>query len=140
MTYDQEKLAGAIAALDCMQAENVTAPQDAYLTQQEDGTYVIVPETEGNTLDAGKVEELLAAAVESGGTEIDLAAEDCYLKPDVYQDDGVLKAEAAIRNRYSSITITYQMGGGVTETLDKETVASWFLWTRISSHRLTVMR
>ena len=126
MTYDQEKLAGAIAALDCMQAENVTAPQDAYLTQQEDGTYVIVPETEGNTLDAGKVEELLAAAVESGGTEIDLAAEDCYLKPDVYQDDGVLKAEAAIRNRYSSITITYQMGGGVTETLDKETVASWF--------------
>lgn len=126
MTYDQEKLAGAIAALDCMQAENVTAPQDAYLTQQEDGTYVIVPETEGNTLDAGKVEELLAAAVESGGTEIDLAAEDCYLKPDVYQDDGALKAEAAIRNRYSSITITYQMGGGVTETLDKETVASWF--------------
>lgn len=126
MTYDQEKLAGAIAALDCMQAENVTAPQDAYLTQQEDGTYVIVPETEGNTLDAGKVEELLAAAVESGGTEIDLAAEDCYLKPTVYQDDGALKAEAAIRNRYSSITITYQMGGGVTETLDKETVASWF--------------
>lgn len=126
MTYDQEKLAGAIAALDCMQAENVTAPQDAYLTQQEDGTYVIVPETEGNTLDAGKVEELLEAAVESGGTEIDLAAEDCYLKPDVYQDDGALKAEAAIRNRYSSITITYQMGGGVTETLDKETVASWF--------------
>ena len=126
MTYDQEKLAGAIAALDCMQAENVTAPQDAYLTQQEDGTYVIVPETEGNTLDAEKVEELLAAAVESGGTEIDLAEEDCYLKPDVYQDDGALKAEAAIRNRYSSITITYQMGGGVTETLDKETVASWF--------------
>lgn len=126
VTYEKEKLGSAIAALDCMQPQNVTAPQDAYLTQQEDGMYVIVPETEGNTLDAQKVEELLAAAVESGETQIDLAAADCYVKPAVYADDGALKAEAAIRNRYSSITVTYQMGGGVEVTLDKGTVASWF--------------
>lgn len=126
VTYDETKLIEAAGKLNCMQADQVTAPQDAALSQQEDGTYVIVPETEGNQLDADKVNRLVKETVENGGTAINLAESDCYLKPSVYADDGALRAEAAVRNRYGSITVTYQMGGGATEVLDKATISSWF--------------
>lgn len=126
VTYDEEKLVEAAGALNCMQEDQVTAPQDAQLSQQEDGTWVIVPETEGNRLDADKVTGLLKETVKEGERTIDLAASDCYLKPAVYADDGALRAEAAVRNRYGSITVTYQMGGDATEVLDKATISSWF--------------
>lgn len=126
MTYDEELLETALASLACMQKENVTAPKNAKLKQQEDGTYVIEPETVGNKLSKKKVRALLKEAIESGISTVDLEKEECYKLPKVYQDDPALRAEAAVRNRYSSITVTYDMGGGVTETLDKATIASWF--------------
>lgn len=126
MTYDGEMLETALTSLACMQKENVTASKNAKIKQQEDGTYVIEPETVGNKLSKKKVRTLLTEAVESGVSTVDLEKEACYKLPKVYQDDPALRAEAAIRNRYSSITVTYDMGGGVTETLDKATIASWF--------------
>ena len=126
MTYDEELLETALVSLACMQKENVTAPKNAKVRQQEDGTYVIEPETVGNKLSKKKVRALLKEAIESGISTVDLEKEECYKLPKVYQDDPALRAEAAVRNRYSSITVTYDMGGGVTETLDKATIASWF--------------
>lgn len=126
MTYDEEKLDTALSSLACMQEENVTAPKNAKVKQQQDGTYVIEPETVGNKLSKKKVRNLLKEAIEGGVKSVDLEKEECYKLPKVYQDDPTLRAEAAVRNRYSSITVTYEMGGGVTETLDKATIASWF--------------
>lgn len=125
-TYDDELLETALSSLACMQKENVTAPKDAEVRQQEDGTYAIEPETVGNKLSKKKVTALLKEAIGSGISSVDLEKEECYKLPKVYQDDPDLRAEAAVRNRYSSITVTYDMGGGVTETLDKATIASWF--------------
>lgn len=126
MTYDETKLEEAVKRLNCMQADQVTPPQDAALTQDADGKYVITPEVEGNQLDEEKTLNLVKAAISEGRSEVSLEEGDCYIKPAVYSDDGALRAEAAIRNRYSSITVTYSMGGGVTETLEPETIASWF--------------
>lgn len=126
MTYDEEKLETALSSLACMQEENVTAPKNAKVKQQQDGTYVIEPETVGNKLSKKKVRNLLEEAIEGGVKSVDLEKEECYKLPKVYQDDPTLRAEAAVRNRYSSITVTYEMGGGVTETLDKAMIASWF--------------
>ena len=126
MTYDEAKLSEAVSNLACMQEENETSPQDAHLSKAEDGTYVITPEVEGNLLNEQKVEEVLKGAVENGEASVDLASADCYEKPSVYADDAKLKAEAAVMNRYSSITVTYHMGGDMTEVLDSATIASWF--------------
>lgn len=90
------------------------------------GQYVIIPEEEGNTLDIQKVDKALQEAVESGYTEVDLDASGCYATPAVRATDGSLKAQAAIMNKYSSVTVTYDMGGGVTEVLDAATTAGWF--------------
>ena len=100
---------------------------------------MIVPETEGNTLDAGKVEELLAAAVESGGTEIDLAAEDCYLKPTSIR----MTERSKLRLPYATATVRspsrIRWAEESRRRLIKRRWLPGFLWTRISSHRLTVI-
>lgn len=124
-TYDKALLEQAVDRLACISGEQVMAPKDAYLTRQEDGTYVIVPEVEGNQLNRDKVVEVLEGAVDQNQETVNLAESQCYLTPSVYADDGALRAEAAVMNQYSNLTVTYQMGGGVTVTLDKETTSSW---------------
>lgn len=124
-TYDRTLLEQAVDSLSCMQADQVTAPQDAYLARQEDGTYGIVPEVEGNQLNRDKVIETLEAAIDQNQETVNLSESGCYLTPSVHADDGALRAEAAVMNQYSNITVTYQMGGDVTVTLDKETTSSW---------------
>ncbi len=125
VTYDKELLAQAVKNLNCMREDQTMAPSDARVEKQEN-TYVIVPEVEGNRLDEEKVIKALTQAVDSGETAVDLEASSCYLEPQIRSGDGSLRAEAAVMNRYSSITVTYQMGGGITEVLDSDTVASWF--------------
>lgn len=124
-SYDKALLQHTEAKLACLQKDAMTAPEDAKLTVQ-DGQYVIVPEVEGNTLDPQKVDAVLQKAVEAGDTEVNLADEGCYVAPAVRASDGNLKAQAAIMNKYSSVTVTYDMGGGVTEVLDAATTAGWF--------------
>ncbi len=124
-TYDETLLEQAADSLSCMQADQVTAPKDAYLTRQEDGSYGIVPEVEGNQLNRDKLMDTLKSAIDQNQESVDLEESGCYLKPSVYSDDGALRAEAAVMNQYSNITVTYLMGGDVTVTLDKETTSGW---------------
>jgi lipoprotein-anchoring transpeptidase ErfK/SrfK len=124
--YDEEKLAQAAEQLSCMQSDQVTPPADAYVSRQEDGTFVVVPETEGDQLDADKTFSLLKDAVENSSRAVNLELSECYVEPAIRSDNFNLQAEAAMRNRYSQITVTYAMGGDVTVTLDPETVYSWF--------------
>lgn len=124
--YDETKLAEAVEALDCMQADNTTAPQDASVQQQDDGSFAVVPEVAGNQLDKEKAVALVKDTVDKGGRAANFDLSGCYVEPKVLSDDADLQAEAALRNKYSSITITYQMGGDVTVTLEPATVYSWF--------------
>ena len=126
MTYDETLLTEVISGLSGIQEDTVTAPEDAYVERQEDGTYTIVSEVEGNQLNREKVTALLKEAVENTTEQVDLEAAGCYEEPSVRSDNAELKAEAAIMNRYSSMTITYQMGGEVTETLDWTVISEWF--------------
>ena len=127
-SYDKALLQHVEAKLDCLKTDEMTAPKDAHLALQA-GQYVIIPEEEGNTLDIQKVDKALQEAVESGYTEVDLDASGCYATPAVRATDGSLKAQAAIMNKYSSVTVTYDMGGGVTEVLDAATTAGRFSLT-----------
>lgn len=129
VAWDEELLADTVKNLNCMRGEDITPPQDAYLAQHEDGTFMVVPEVQGNQLDAAKAESLVLEAVKNGEKSVDFQTSDCYLKPEIYATNENLLAEVSIRNRYHSITVTYQMGGGVTETLDSDTIYSWFSLT-----------
>ena len=85
----------------------------------------MMPEIMGNTLQVEKVFELLKDAARTGEREVDLEAEGCYQNPSIYGDDEELNEKAAALNRYASMTVTYQMGGDVTEVLDSGTITGW---------------
>ena len=124
-TYDEKKLTGVLDDMSCFQQENIVAPEDAYLEEQ-DGEYVIVPEVEGNTLDRTKVESAVKDAIENGKTEINLEELGCYEKPSVLQDDAGLIAERDAKNQLLKVDITYDFGDR-SETVDGSVVKDWLI-------------
>ena len=70
--YNKTKLQEQLKSLNCAQAENQTAPENAYVAFQ-DGQFVIVPETEGSKLNIKQAYQVLDAAVESGQTSVNFA-------------------------------------------------------------------
>ncbi len=124
-TYDSEKLAEIIAALDCMDTANQTAPADAYLTYDADaGRMVVVEEIQGDLVDTEKAAAAIEAAVSSFLTELDLEQSGCYAAPEITADDETLNAQAQALNPYVSVVITYEMGKD-TVTLDGAAIQDW---------------
>ena len=77
--YDDILLNRNMSLLDCMQKERNVAPVDAVIQEAEDGTFVIIPGSEGSMLDQSKVKKLLVDAVTTGGTVLDLEEKDAYI-------------------------------------------------------------
>ncbi|MCD8022111.1 MAG: L,D-transpeptidase/peptidoglycan binding protein, partial [Lachnospiraceae bacterium] len=126
VTWDAEKLSAAVSALSMMQAEQMTAPQNAYVTLLEDGTYGIVAETEGTELDMEKVLEALNTAVSSGRKSLNLETAACYTTAEITSDSESLITQMSLYNQYASMVINYYMSGDVVVTLDSDTFMDWF--------------
>lgn len=122
--YDAATLQQVIDGLSFLQAENMIAPQDAYLQQNEQGVYELVPEVIGSQLDYDKTVGVIISAVENGKTEISLDDEGCYVRPTVYSDDETLNKKMEQYNTYLSSKITYDFGGR-TEVIDGNTILTW---------------
>ena len=123
--FEEERLRQSMLDLNCFDPEQVTAPADAEIVRQE-GRFLSGDAGDyGNTLQEEKVFELLKDAARTGEREVDLEAEGCYQNPSIYGDDEELNEKAAALNRYASMTVTYQMGGDVTEVLDSGTITGW---------------
>lgn len=124
-TYDTVMLRQAMDDMSCFQEENIVAPQDAYLTEQ-DGQLVIIPEVDGNTLDRNKVETEIKMAIDAGKTEINLVDLDCYLKPTILQDNEKLVSERDGKNQLLKVNLTYDFGDR-TEVVNGELIKDWII-------------
>lgn len=122
-TYDEDKLTQAVYALRCMQQQNVIMPQDAFIKETDAG-YEIVPEVEGCRVNGEKLCQLVAAAVSTGTTALDLELSDCYEKPQVYQDDPNLIKNCSQMNELTDVVITYDFGDRA-ETVDRDVIKNW---------------
>ena len=67
--YNKTRLQEQLKSLNCAQAENQTAPENAYVAFK-DGQFVIVPETEGSKLNIKQAYQVLDAAVAAGQTSV----------------------------------------------------------------------
>ena len=123
--YDKEKLAQAVRQLDCMQEENNIPPADAYIKETAAG-FEIVPETEGTTLKRKAVQQLIAKAMSTGTSSVNLEKAGCYLAPKVYQDDKNLVKECRQINKLTSVVITYDFADR-TERVDKDLIKTWLV-------------
>lgn len=124
VAVNEEALKQAVEGLTCMQPGNMQAPKDAYVGITDDG-YAVIPEEEGTTLDEGKVTAGLHQALTNGEITFDLDAGDCYVKPEIMQDDAELKAKADAINQKLSANLTMDFGTDRKEVLDKNTLKDW---------------
>ena len=122
-SYDQEKALTALRSLECMNPIYVKSPTDAYLQVTDQG-YEIVSETEGNALDQNKTQSALFAALDAGKSTLSFEAEDCYIKPEIYQDDKALNEEAEAKNELLKADITYDFGDRQ-ERVNAPVIAEW---------------
>lgn len=124
MNLSDEAVGQAVDSLSAMQEENITAPQDAAITSDENG-YSVSPEVEGNQLNRDAVIEAVKAAVASDAAEVDLDEQGCYAAPSVYQDDETLNNRVNQLNQLISASLTMDFGSGRTETVDKSLLMQW---------------
>lgn len=122
--YNKTLLQEKLKSLNCAQAENQTAPENAYVAFQN-GQFVIVPETEGSELDLKAAYKVLDEAISNGETSVNFAdTPDAYVSADVTSDDEGLKSTLEACNNYTKASITYTFGDQ-TVTLDGNTIKDW---------------
>ena len=89
--------------------ENMVVQEDVYKRQ---------------ALDKDKVKEQILKAIDGGKTELDLEAEDCYLKPTVYSTDENLIKQRDQSNAYLGVTVTFDFSDRQ-EVVNKDVIKNW---------------
>ena len=109
MDYDHDALGRKMDTLSILDESDMTQCADAYLTQQEDGSYVIIPEVIGSTLRIDAARSMIEDAVANARPELDLSP--AMQLPEVYSDDENLNTRLSEWNAYLASTgLTYQVG------------------------------
>lgn len=121
--FDDGLLLDKVMALESMQAENQEAPVDAHI-DFEDGEFVLIEESEGNTLNGAALLKALNEAVSASATELSAEEVDAYVHPEIYRDNAELLKNLDIYNEYAKASITYTFGDQK-EVLDGMIIKDW---------------
>ena len=121
-TFDAQRLEVELAGLECMQPDQMIAPENAKIAWVDDG-YQLVPEVMGTTLDFDQVLTLVTTAVENGDTSVELY--DSYIDPVIRSDDAQLNACMDTIETYYGTSITYTFGDEKPYELTNEMIQSW---------------
>lgn len=106
ISYSEETMTQLLDALQCFQPENVTAPEDAKIT--DNGTaFEITPEVEGNTLKREEAEQAVREAIDTGKSELNFEEAGLYEAPSVRSDDETLNNQVTQMNSLTAANLTY---------------------------------
>lgn len=123
VTYSHHKLDAVVADSPFVQNTNITETVDAKAVYQ-DGEYVIQDEVYGDRVNQDALKSAIVTALSDNVSEVNLEDEKVYVQPNVTKDNETLKASVAALNKDLETVITYKFGDD-TETLDKDTFATW---------------
>ena len=124
--FDSQKLKSALEALPEFQAANETKPTNAYMKYQDDGSFAIIAETQGNTLVEDKVLEAAGNAVSSSEKTLDLTSVDgAYETPVVFSTNQDMIDLVNNLNSFLATVITYDLPDGTKQVLDKKVLKDW---------------
>ena len=125
-SFDPAGLDAAVMALPEMDAATRITPQNAYIALGADDSLMIVPEVNGNELNADVVLAAVRTAVETGKDEIDLRnIPEAARLAEIRSDNEALQSELADLNGWLDTTVTWNMYDGTTVVLDRHTTSSW---------------
>ena len=125
VSYDEEKLEEKLGSLSCISGGSVVGTVNAHISPWKQGEpFSIVPEVQGNSVNAGILKEKVKEALNNGLTEISLEESGCYDAVTVTSEDPGLKARCEALNRLGEMTVTYTFGDR-SEVLKGEEICSW---------------
>lgn len=125
IVYDSDKLNQAVDGLDCMDESKTELPENAYLSQYQQGIgYEVIPEQGGTRVVPEKVRQGVADAITNLQDRVSLEELDAYEKARITKEDPALNAQAEEWNKYVNVTVTYQFGNQ-TQVLDGDTIHTW---------------
>lgn len=124
--YDKDKLQTQIDALDCMDADNQTAPENASVSSYDKTEgFTVVGCVMGTTIDAEKMYQAVQEAVEGLKENLSLEKAGVYEDPTVLDDDENLVKAVKKMNGYAKTKITFTVGDSK-EVLDASVFGDWF--------------
>ena len=130
---DDSLVTKSLQNLPELQKENMQNPMNAYITFQdgngeEAGRFVIVPDTEGSTIDIVQMEAAVTDAASRFEEVLDLDEKDgVYVVADVTKDDANLISRCNDLNDIVSASITYELPGGETMKINSDVMKNWLV-------------
>ena len=109
--YDEKALEAAVGRLNCISGSDIVKTVDARVSEYQEGQpFTILPEVQGNDVDAAKVTALVKAAVAAGLREVNLESGGCYKQVQTAAGDEKLKTQCQVMNQCRDMVITYTFG------------------------------
>lgn len=109
--YDEKALEAAVGQLNCISGNDIVKTVDARVSEYQEGQpFTIIPEVQGNDVDAAKVAALVKAAVAAGSKEVNLESGSCYNQVQISANDEKLKTQCQVMNQCRDMVITYTFG------------------------------
>lgn len=126
VSYEEEKLQEQLTQMSALQKKNMIQPEDAYISEysEKTGSYEIIPETLGTDLDLNLVEGVVATAIMTGESVVDLEEQGCYKTAKITSEDSTLEKNCETLNRWVSARITYDWNGSKV-VVDGDTIKEW---------------
>ncbi|MDR0963597.1 MAG: L,D-transpeptidase/peptidoglycan binding protein [Clostridium sp.] len=93
--------------------ENMQAPRNAAIApfSPSEGTYKLIPETQGNLLDLDKVVEVLMQGIRRYETVIDLDMQHCYVSAELTEESPILRDSLKKLNTWITTSVVYDWNG-----------------------------
>ncbi len=121
LSYDEEALAGKIASLKAVTAEQV--PSESAVPEFDGSKFVVKPEVQGTAVKRDVLDKKIAEAVNELKPEIDLKAEKCYDEPKYTSDSREVADACEEMNQYCQASVTYSMDEPV--VIDASVISGW---------------
>ena len=123
--FDEQKLKEKLNGLSFVSGQSVVATVNARVSDWKQGEpFTIIPEVQGNSVNAGKLEAVVKSALNQELKEVDLEESGCYDSITVTKEDEGLRAQCDALNRVREMEITYAFGSK-SEVLKGEEISSW---------------
>ncbi len=122
--FDTTKLKEQLLASTFMDKSNWTYPKDAYISDYTAGKYEIIPQEDGTEIDFTALQAAVEQAIGNLQDTLNIEKDDCYVKPEVTEENKKLKSAWDKLNQYVGITITYDVGDKK-EKLDGSLIHTW---------------
>ncbi len=127
-TFDEDALKSAAEGLEMFDASKSRKPVDAYPEfDMEKDEYVAHPEDQGTLVDKEKAITTISDKAKQAISEVDLDAEECYVKPKVTTETPELTERIKQLDEYVPFALTYEFEDGHTEQLNGEDMFEWLV-------------